>query len=104
MGKPSVSNLPVWAQKEIKSLRAINEHLTQFIGRFPQSNTTCGIEALDTKKDLPHESRVQFHEERNGHRYIEAHISQDDHHLYLVGTGPLIIVPCVDNAFRVRLG
>lgn len=104
MGKPSVSTLPKWAQLEIEILRAQNEHLTQFIGRFPQSNTTYGIEALGTGSDLPHESRVQFHETRSGYRYIETHMREDDGHLYLVGSGPLIIAPCGAHAMRVKLG
>ena len=40
----------------------------------PKSNVTCGVQALGTKRDLPHDSPVQFHVNRRTGRYLEASV------------------------------
>lgn len=100
-----IESLPVWAQREIETLRAENSRLSEIVGGNTQSNTTCGISEMGTKTDLPNEARVQFHVGRGAgldHWYIEAQMRKDDSHLYLVGSGGLVIVPCSANAFSVK--
>ena len=96
--------LPVWAQQEIRTLREQVEHLRGQMGQFPQSNTTYGVEASGTKGNLPHESRVQFYEDPNSSKCIEAYMSESEKCLYLVGRGPLLVIPCAANSVRVKLG
>lgn len=100
----SIDALPAWAQLEIQSLRAQVEALKKQIPVDAESNTTYGVELLEGKRDLPHECRVQFHEDRKNRRYIEAHMRTEDSHLYLVSLGPIVVVPRAANAVRVRLG
>ena len=101
MTKREVERLPKWAQLEIETLRHRIGLLESQTGQNAKSNTTHGIEALDTHGDLPHGESVQFHANRKKGRYVEARMLKG--RLNLVASGSISVRRLTCNCVQIRL-
>lgn len=101
MTKRDFSRLPKWAQHEIETLDYRVQFLERAASPNPKSNTTCGVEAFGTKRDLPHESPVQFHTNRKKRGSIETTMSNGS--LNIVASQPISVRRVTDNCVQVRI-
>lgn len=101
MPKQEVQRLPKWAQLEIEALRHRVQFLEHAASPDPKSNTTCGIELLGTKRDLPHESPVQFHMNRKTGRYLEASVCNG--RLNVAASQAITVRQIAKNCVQVRI-